>query len=95
MKRTIKKKYQYGICTEFTLFMWLKCSCCGKEFRREKGFSFVGGPFQNMIGKVYYVCGVCVPTKEKAHEYALSGEWAPKLGPPPPAPPPPPPAKKP
>jgi len=42
-----------------------------------------------MVGHNYlkYVCAKCVPTKERANEYALNSEWMP---PRPPAPPPPP-----
>lgn len=87
MKRQHIKQYEHGIFKHFSLFRWHLCCACNKEFRREKGWRFLSGPFFNGHGHLKYVCAKCVPTKERANEYALNSEWMP---PRPPAPPPPP-----
>lgn len=88
MKREYIKQYDHGIYKHYGLFFWQRCSCCKKDFRREKGFRFLTGLFFNGAGRWRYLCQKCAPSKSVANEYAVLGKYIP---PRPSAPPPPPP----
>jgi hypothetical protein len=83
MKRDVAPKYEYGVNIEFPIFHWKTCCSCKKEFRREKGYSFVAGPFCGGIGRRRYVCTTCCPTIDDVHAYAISGKWMPSRPTPP------------
>lgn len=63
MKREHKPKYA-SLMSVFPLFHWRLCSKCGKEFRREWGWSAI------LIGDVY-LCRGCMPTREDAIRFLL------------------------
>lgn len=88
MKRKSRVWYEYGIYKHYNLFSWKKCDCCGDEFRREIGFTFLTGPFHGGKGVWRYLCKSCTPTIEIANDYAVNGGWMPTCPPPPPPPPP-------
>lgn len=92
MKREKEIRYKHDISTHFPLFFWKECCMCGKEFRREKMWETITGPFQNRIGHIRNLCKECAPTDDRAHEIFVSGEWNEPMARPP-APPPPPPKK--
>jgi len=71
----------------FTLFTWNKCSKCGQDFRREKGWRALTGPFYNGNGVWHYLCYDCAPTREIADEYFLNNKWIPPKPKGPPSPP--------
>jgi hypothetical protein len=73
MKRDIVPKYQWGVFNEFPLFFWKPCCNCKKEFRREKGYSFLhfGGGDESKM----YICASCCPTIEEAHDFAINKKW--------------------
>jgi hypothetical protein len=86
MKREahFEQKYKYGVYRTWPLFKWRYCEICGKEFRREWGWNYLGGPFFNNIGQDYYLCKQCCPTWEEAHRAACEGVHRGKRPPPPP-----------
>jgi len=61
----------------FPLFFWYKCSKCGKEFRRERGWRAITSPYINTRGTSQYLCYACAPTKDIANKYFLNKEWIP------------------
>jgi hypothetical protein len=90
MKRDHEVKYEYGVFSHCGL-TWQQCCKCKKDFRWEKGFSFLAGPFHGGIGKWYYLCSNCAPNLKTANYLAVNKCYIPER---PPAPPPPPPKKK-
>lgn len=89
MKRSHKKEWPHGVYTHFSIFSWEVCDDCGEDFRREKGFRLVVGPFSNGRGQCIHLCGTCCPSIDAAHRYAITGQYMPKSKPSPPPPPPP------
>jgi len=63
MKRVVGDKEIYP---HYTLFSWSECVSCNQEFRREKGWRKLSGPFYGGYGNWKHVCGGCAPTKEEA-----------------------------
>lgn len=89
MKRETKKRYQ-DLNSFFPLLFWYTCTKCKKEFRREKGWRGLTGPWLSGVGQWRYLCRECAPTREDADNFFLNDRW---MIPPPtkrPAPPPPP-----
>jgi len=86
MKREaqFERKYKHGVYRTWPLFKWRYCEICGKEFRREWGWNYMGGPFFNNMGQYYYLCKQCCPTWKDANRAAMSGAHR---GTPPPDPP--------
>lgn len=85
MKREYIKQYEHGIYKHYGLFFWQQCSCCKKDFRREKGFRFLTGPFCNGVGHWEYLCEKCAPSKSSANEYVVLGKYMSLMKPPPPS----------
>lgn len=70
-------------------FFWVSCSFCEKEFRREKGWRAITGPYYNNIGRVRYLCSECAPNRSEAVRYFNEDRWRPpRPSSPPPQPPP-------
>lgn len=89
MKRNHIKKYEYGVHGHYGLIFWKKCCACKKDFRREKGWCFMAGPYHGGSGRVYYLCASCAPSKEAANVIAIDGRWILPGPPGPPTPKPP------
>ena len=91
MERKAKVRYEYGVYTEYPLFFWVQCCNCQKEFRRERLWRALTGPFCNGAGVIRYLCKSCVSTKDEAHKYFAGDKYIHKLlGDPPTFRPPPP-----
>lgn len=92
MKRpSPEKPYQY-LWRHFGLFAWQACALCRNEFRRERGWRFLSGPWVKGYGVTRYLCADC-GGEAKATATAAIARWsAPPPSPtrPPPPPPPPP-----
>jgi len=89
MKRKHKQQYK-DLYRFFPLFTWYKCEKCGQDFRREKGWRALCGPYPGGAGRWLYLCGSCARTLNKADQYFLNMEWMPvppRHMPPPPPPP--------
>lgn len=87
MKRNKKVRYKYGVHKALPLFRWQECCMCHKEFRRERMFRALTGPFGGGTGRWQFVCRRCAPDKDRAHEIFHNNEWIPpkpKIPPPPP-----------
>ena len=78
------KQYEHGIFKYFSLFTWQRCCECKKEFRRERGFRFLIGPFTQSGGYWTYLCSLCCGSKEAANKYAVDGKYLPAGSSPPP-----------
>ena len=50
----------------FTFFEWNECVNCGFEYRRERVWEYMRGPFYNGNGVLRYCCRICAPTKQEA-----------------------------
>lgn len=74
MKRKAKKRYP-DLYQFRSLLFWYPCSKCGKEFRRERGWRALTGPWVNNCGRWRYLCPECAPTREEADEYFLNESW--------------------
>ncbi|MNY36397.1 hypothetical protein D3C86_1708810 [compost metagenome] len=61
-----------------TFFRWSLCCCCGFEFRRENGWSYVSGPFLGGYGVTRYVCATCGPDRVSAGNIFDIQPWVPK-----------------
>ena len=90
MRRAYVPRYTKGVYRHYSMFKWYRCCSCGKEFRREKGYRFLGDPVHGGMGVWYYLCNSCAPTKQRAHEVALNQPPRPRprpiVPPPPPTP---------
>lgn len=75
MKRKHKQVYERPLYRHYGLFIWRQCSCCKEDFRREKGFRFLVGPFFNGMRRWLYLCGSCAPEDSAAHKFARSDQW--------------------
>ena len=71
-KREHKERYTEGLFRHFSLFFWYQCAGCHKDFRRERGWRFIGPPYISCSGKTRYICGGCAKTKDDAHAFALA-----------------------
>ena len=56
------------IYTDWPILFWRECKECKKEFRREKVYRKLCGPFHGGHGTWRYVCGNCAKDKKKANE---------------------------
>jgi hypothetical protein len=72
----------------FPIFFWVQCACCKKDFRREKGWRWLSGPYVNGAGRWKYICSECAPTREVAAFRAKSMQGPPLARPAPPPNPP-------
>lgn len=61
--------------SSYPLFFWKPCCNCNKEFRRERGFRALVGPYHNGAGQWKYVCATCAPTKNVADEIFVKSPW--------------------
>jgi hypothetical protein len=86
MKRDHIKYYKY-LYKCYPLFIWQQCCKCEKDFRREKGWRALTGPWIGGAGVERFLCNKCAPTKKEASKFFVGNEFIP---PRPPAPPPPP-----
>lgn len=65
MKRN--EKYNVDeISVVYPIFSWKKCIVCKMEFRMEKGYAKITGPFFNGMGRRSYICGTCAKSKLEA-----------------------------
>ena len=60
MKREPVDKME--VFSSFTLFKWELCSNCNKEFRREKGWRRLVGPYHGRSGHWQFLCPNCALT---------------------------------
>lgn len=88
---------KYSVIANWPLFMWTRCHKCRRQYRRQKGWAFVTGPYTFSLelgsrGVNNYICIECAPTKERAEIVAeqIVDDRAPAS---PPQSPPPPPAR--
>ena len=58
MKRTPKK--HYCVIRTYPLLFWRKCVKCKREFRREWGWKYETGNYNQ------YICSACAPTIDVA-----------------------------
>lgn len=68
---TIRKKPPTGDHTFVSIFpilFWYDCFICKNQFRREKGYATLAGPYFNGRGRYYHVCGRCAKSKEEASQ---------------------------
>ena len=90
MERKKKIHYRFGVYKSFPLFIWQECCMCHKEFRRERLWHTLTGPFCGQSGTMRYLCTKCAPTEDRAHEIFHYNEWhkmrKPNIPPPPPRP---------
>ena len=81
MKRNHKQKYSH-LYKCYPLFFWKKCCDCNMEFRRERGWRALTGPFYGGSGLWRYLCNSCGPDLESANDYFLNDKWLPRTPPP-------------
>lgn len=87
MKRKFKKEYEHGIFNHYTIFTWHQCCMCLADFRRERGYRILVGPFCGGAGHWNYLCPTCASIKERVNTIAINKEYMPARPPAPPAPP--------
>jgi len=64
-KRQKVVKY-HNVTKIWPVFIWRECFKCNQEFRREKGWRILTGPYLNGQGRILYVCGSCAHDKSAA-----------------------------
>ncbi len=77
MQRQHKAEYHHGIYRHYGVIFWQQCCMCKKDFRREKSYRFIGGPFCGGAGRWYYICETCSPDKETANDIAMKSLYRP------------------
>jgi hypothetical protein len=82
MRRRHRIRYKLGVCCDWPVFFWRRCSKCGFDCRREWIWRALTGPFCNGMGQWRYVCLRCCPTRDDAHEFFENEEWMPSPPPP-------------
>ena len=75
VKRAHRRTYKPGVFKHYTVFEWCQCHMCGKDFRRERGFSLEVGLCHGGRGKWIYLCETCCPNREAANKYALGRDF--------------------
>lgn len=57
-----------------TWFIWKQCQKCDCDFRREKGFKSLTGPYYcgTGVGVWRYLCNSCAPSFDIANNYFLN-----------------------
>jgi hypothetical protein len=68
-----KREVSNGVEKFYTLFVWRRCEACGKEFRREPGYSLsinIGLEYGIYVHMTLdkYVCGVCASNPDEAFQ---------------------------
>lgn len=81
-KEKIKNKYRHSVYKVRSWFFWNKCAKCKDEFRRERGWRFLTGPFVGGMGKWRYLCASCCNNEQHAHDLANSFPFERPLAPP-------------
>lgn len=71
MAKRERKKDRHNLRTHYGYVFWQECHLCKDEFRREKGWSAIVGPYYLdghgvTRGSTLYLCASCGPTREKA-----------------------------
>lgn len=74
MKRKHKEKY-HSLYRCNPWFFWKKCCQCGDDFRRERGYRAMEGPYYAGVGNWVYLCQSCGPSIDDAHQYFLKEKW--------------------
>jgi len=87
MERKHVKEYKY-LYSHYSLFSWNQCSECKKDFRREKMWKVLTGPWIGSKGVERFLCMRCAPTIEEANKFFTNKEFLPPKPPAPQAPPP-------
>jgi hypothetical protein len=76
MKR--EKRYYYPKVKKiYPIIFWRECKKCGKEFKRETGFSIVD-IFANDELRINFLCGDCAVDFDGAYEIAINEKYPPK-----------------
>lgn len=86
MERDHVEKYKY-LYKDYSWFSWKQCSKCKKDFRREKIWRALTGPWHGGSGIERFLCMKCAPTMEEASKFFINNEFLPHKPPAPPAPP--------
>lgn len=73
MKRKHVEQYEHGVYPCRTIISWRTCSKCTNDFRRERGYCFVTGPFYGGQGHWKFLCASCAPSKYVANKLAIEG----------------------
>ena len=76
MKRECITKYE-NLYKHYSLFFWYQCCSCKKEFRREKGWRGLTGPYYGGSGVWRYLCKTCAPSRIIADDFFIKRKWLP------------------
>lgn len=68
MTRRKPDRAYHNVYSTFPLFVWRTCFKCGMEFRRERGWRVLTGPYPG--GRTIYICGGCASHTIAAMEVA-------------------------
>jgi len=75
MKRKYKQKAEYLYRMLFANIFWKSCCICKDEFKFQRAWRFLAGPYYNDAGHWRYICLDCAPNKDTANDIVLSGKW--------------------
>lgn len=75
MKREHTQKYEYLYRMLLPNIIWHECCGCHKDFRFQRGWHAVTGPFYNGDGHRRYLCLDCAPNFETANNFFLNDSW--------------------
>ena len=86
MERKHLEEYKY-LYPHYSLFSWNQCSKCKKDFRREKIWKALTGPWLGNKGVERFLCTRCAPTRKEANKFFINEEFLSPKPPPPTSPP--------
>jgi hypothetical protein len=66
MKKPFKKVYEKLYRMMWPCLLWKYCINCNNEFRKERGWRFICGPYFNGEGHNRYICFDCAKDKYEA-----------------------------
>jgi len=76
MEKNHIEEYKY-LYTYYSLFSWKQCSKCKKDFRREKMWRALTGPWLGRSGVNRFLCKKCAPTRGEANKFFINKEFLP------------------
>lgn len=74
-KREYKKKYKELDRMLFPNIFWKLCSSCKNEFRFQRGWQAITGPYYGGFGRFQYLCIECAPIREDADNFFIHEKW--------------------